>query len=149
MGRFIAGEGNTIMRDETDIVRERQLAIRRELDRRGILLKTVALDAGMSYSTVQSYFPGERNAVPATMSVAALYALIGAIPDDLLSLLLPSGRVIVQVPENIDHDELCDRMQDWLLTKAHAHHPESEAGREIGPGEDNVLRGKFAAVRAG
>jgi hypothetical protein len=35
-----------------------------------------------------------------------------------------------------------------LNEKERAHHPESEAGREIGPNEDNVLRGKFASVRA-
>lgn len=136
------------MRDTTDIVRERQLAIRRELDRRGILLKTVALDAGMSYSTVQSYFPGERNAVPATMSVAALYSLIGAIPADLLSLLLPAGHVIVQVPENVDYDDVSARCRDFIETKDRAHHPESEAGREIGPREQADLSGKVVRLRA-
>ena len=30
-----------------------------------------------------------------------------------------------------------------------AHHPESEAGREIGPTEDGNLRGKFAVVVGG
>ncbi len=136
------------MRDETDIVRDRQLAIRRELDRRGILLKTVALDAGMSYSTVQSYFPGEKNAVPATMSVAALYCLVGAIPDDLLSLLLPAGRAIVQIPEGIDHDAVCEAMQEYLTEKARAHRPESECGPAIGPGEDTTLRSKLTLVQA-
>jgi hypothetical protein len=137
------------MRDETDIVRERQLAIRRELDRRGILLKTVALDAGMSYSTVQSYFPGERNAVPATMSVAALYALIGAIPDDLLSLLLPSGHAIVQVPDSIDHDALCEAMQDYLTEKAKAHRPDSPKGRDIADCERETLDTKVVMLPLG
>lgn len=136
------------MRDETDIVRERQLAIRRELDRRGVLLKTVALDAGMSYSTVQSYFPGERDAVPATMSVASLYKFIGAIPDDLLSLLLPAGHVIVQVPESVDYDAVSSLCRDFIDTKDKAHHPESEAGRDIGPTEHSELGGKVVRLRA-
>lgn len=137
------------MRDETDIVRDRQLAIRRELDRRGILLKTIALDAGMSYSTVQSYFPGERNAVPATMSVAALYAFVGAIPDDLLSLLLPHGRAIVQVPDNIDHDALCEGFQEYLTEKAKAHRHDSPAGRDIAECERKVLDSKVAHLPLG
>lgn len=137
------------MRDETDIVRERQLAIRRELDRRGILLKTVALDAGMSYSTVQSYFPGERNATPATMSVAALYALVGAIPADLLSLLLPAGHVIVQVPENVDYDDISAWCRDFIDTKDKAHHPDSEAGRDLGPTERNQLDDKVVRLPLG
>lgn len=137
------------MRDETDIVRDRQLAIRRELDRRGILLKTVALDAGMSYSTVQSYFPGEKNAVPATMSVAALYAFVGAIPDDLLSLLLPAGRAIVQVPEGIDHDDLAERFQDYLTEKAKAHRPDSPAGRDIAECEREALDSKVVQLPLG
>lgn len=137
------------MRSETDIVRDRQLAIRRELDRRGILLKTVALDADMSYSTVQSYFPGERNAVPATMSVAALYKLVGAIPTDLLSLLLPAGHVIVQVPEGVDHDELADAVADYLHTKNAAHHPDSPAGRELSDCEIEALNTKVAHLPLG
>jgi hypothetical protein len=109
----------------------------------GLTLKAISLDSGLGYTTVQSYAKGE-----AVMSIAGLFKLVGVIPDELLSLLLPDGRQIVQAPEEIDHDELCERMQDWLLAKAHAHHPESEAGREIGPNEDNLLRGKFARVRA-
>jgi hypothetical protein len=137
------------MRDSNTIIRERQLVIRRELDRRGVALKAVSFDSGIPYATLLSYFPapdGERD--PAVMPVSALYCLVGAIPDDLLSLLLPAGRVIVQVPDNVDHDALCEAMQAYLAEKAKAHRPESECGPAIGPGEDNVLRGKFTRVRA-
>ena len=102
----------------------------------------------MSYSTVQSYLPGERHAVPAAMSVPALYSLVGAIPDDLLSLLLPAGHVIVQVPENVDYDDVSARCRDFIDTKDRAHHPESEAGRDIGPGEDADLGSKVVRLRA-
>lgn len=136
------------MPSETEIVRDRQLAIRREMDRRGILLKTVSLDSGLSYSTVQSYFPNDRDAVPSVMSVASLYALVGAVPDDLLSLLLPAGRVIVQVPENVDHDEFAGHCQQYLMEKSRAHHPESEMGPAIGPVEDERLRARLTVVKA-
>jgi len=126
-----------------------QETMRGEMDRRGIALKAVSFDSGLSYSTLLSYFPSkEAKAEPALMPVSALYALCGAVPDDILSLLLPAGRLIVQAPERIDHDEIAPMLREYLRCKDDAHHPESEAGREIGAGEDNVLRGKFARVRA-
>ncbi|MGJ3625985.1 hypothetical protein AB5I41_01615 [Sphingomonas sp. MMS24-JH45] len=51
------------------IVRDRQLVVRREMDRRGISLKAVALDSGIPYATIVSYFPGERDRQPATIPV--------------------------------------------------------------------------------
>lgn len=137
------------MADNVTIVRERQLAIRREMDRRGISIKTIAFDAGLPYSTVLSYFPGEREREPATLSGAALFALCGAVPADLLSLLLPTGFQIVQAPDAIDHDVLSALATDYLNTKNAAHHPESEAGREIGPGERDALDGKVVAMGLG
>lgn len=138
------------MRDETTIVRERQQLIRREMDRRGISIKAVQYDGGWeTASTVASYFPNpEGGKEPQTMSVAALHRLIRrkALPLDLLSTLLPDGFVIVQAPEAINHDEIAEAMHDFLQAKERAHHPESEAGREIGPNEDNVLRVKFGNV---
>lgn len=131
-----------------ELLKGRQLAMRAEMDRRGITLKALSFDSGIPYSTLCSYFPGERNAVPALMPVSAQYALCGAVPEDILSQLLPEGRRIVRVPEQLDHDEVSEAIQDYLREKERAHHPESEAGREIGPNEDNVLRGKFAAVKA-
>lgn len=140
------------MGDNTNIVRvlkDRQQAMRREMDRRGIALKAVSFDSGIGYSTLLSYFPCEDGkADPALMPVSAQYALCGVVPDDILSLLLPEGRRIVRVSEMLDHDDIAEAVQDWLQAKERSHHPESEAGREIGPGEDNVLRGKFARVKA-
>jgi len=140
------------MRRENDIVhviKDRQRSMRREMDRRGIALKAVSFDSGIPYSTLLSYFPeAGANREPAVMPVSAQYALCGAVPEDILSLLLPGGHVIVRAPEEIDHDAISEAVQDWMRTKEQAHHPESEAGREIGPGEDNVLRGKFARIEA-
>ena len=136
------------MLDVNMIVRERQLAIRREMDRRGISLKAVSLDSGIPYQTIVSYFPGERDKVPATLSGSALFQLCQskALPLDLLSLVLPGGFQIVRAPEEIDHDALCDLAADYVATKHRAHHPESEAGRDIGPGEASVLSGKIVQL---
>lgn len=109
----------------------------------GLTLKAISLDSGIGYTTIQSYAKGE-----AVMSIASLFRLVGVIPDELLSLLLPEGRVIVRAPEEIDHDEIAGAMQDYLTAKHAAHHPDSPAGRDISPCEDNVLRGKFVKVAA-
>lgn len=109
----------------------------------GLTLKAISLDSQIPYPTLQTYARGD-----AMMSVAALRRLIGVIPDYLLSLLLPPGHVIVQVPEDVDHDAIAERMQEFLRAKQAAHHPDSEDGREIGPNEDNVLRMKAAEVKA-
>lgn len=148
MGPLLRRGVNTIMPTGNEIVRERQLAIRRELDRRGISLKAVSFDSGVPYSTLLSYFPGERDREPATISGAAIYGLCAAIPADLISLLLPAGFIVVRVPEGVDHDEASASMVEYLAEKQRAHHPESEAGPAIGPGEDGVLRGKLAVVQA-
>lgn len=140
------------MRDVNDIVRDRQRAIRREMDRRGILLKQVQLDGGWdTVSTVASYFPQpEGNAQPATMSVAAMFKLLdtNALPVDLLSLLLPVGFQIVRAPETLDHDEFEGMCRDYLATKGKAHHPESPAGREISDCERDKLNGKVVQLAA-
>jgi lambda repressor-like predicted transcriptional regulator len=145
-------KGNEIMHSENDIVaalKARQETMRREMDRRGISLKAVSYDSGIAYSTLVTYFPSQDCKRPAAlMPVSAQYLLCGVIPDDILSLLLPADRLIVRVPEALDHDEISEAVQDYLQAKERAHHPESEAGREIGPNEDNVLRGKFARVKA-
>lgn len=137
------------MRNEDKIVRDRQLTIRRELDRRGISLKAIAFDSHLSYSTVISYFPGEKDREPATISGAAIYALCGVLPADLISLILPDGFQIVRAPETIDHDALCELAADYVSTKNRAHHPDSEAGRDIGPGEESALSGLVVQLVGG
>lgn len=130
------------MMHRAEIVRQRQAAIRRELDRRGIALKAVAFDSGIKYKTLLTYFPEEGGRKPVMLPASALYSLAdaNAIPDDLLSLLLPSRKMILVVPEGMDHDEFETRCRDWLATKGKAHHPDSPAGRDIAPCEDKALR---------
>lgn len=138
------------MADYNTIMRERQRAVRREMDRRGISLKAVALDCGVPYPTIRSYFPGERNAVPAVMPTSVLYAMAEAeaLPLELLSLLMPDGVQLVRVPEDIDHDELSRACRAYVDLKGEAHHPASEDGREIGAGENVQLLRAAANVRA-
>lgn len=136
------------MRDSSTIMRERQCAIRRELDRRSIALKVVSFDSGIPYSTLLSYFPEEGAREPAVIPGSALYGLCGAIPDDLMNLLMPDGWALVRVPSGVDYDDVSSACRDFLDAKEKAHHPESEAGRDIGPGEATDLDGRVVRLRA-
>lgn len=120
-----------------------QQTVFRQAVARGLTLKCISLDSGLGYTTIQSYARGE-----AAMSLPSLYRLIGVIPDDLLSLLLPSGRMIVSVPEDLDHDAIADMAAEYLRTKADAHHVASPAGREIAPCEGAALDGQAARLRS-
>ncbi len=139
------------MSDRNTIMRDRQMAVRREMDRRGILLKVVSLDSGIPMTTLPSYFPcpdGKRE--PAVMPLSALFSLIEtkALPLELLSVLLPSGFLFAKVPEEVDFEEFAAAMQEALMAKSAAHHPESEAGPAIGPIEADNLNEHAARVRA-
>lgn len=136
------------MASNDEIVRQRQSAIRREMDRRGIALKAVSYDSGIPYATLLSYFPQEGGRDPVMLPVSALYALANteALPLDLLSLVLPAGNLIVKAPESVDHDEASSAMRSYLKAKDEAHHPDSPGGRDIAPCEDEHLRGKLTLV---
>lgn len=137
-----------ILSDVDTIVRGRQLAMRREIDRRGIALKAVSYDSGIPMPTLLSYFPGgERE--PSVLPATALFKLLAgdALPHDILSLILPDGEQIVRAPEEVDHDELETVCRDYLAAKGKAHHPESPSGREISECEDTVLDLHAARLR--
>lgn len=139
------------MADYDKIVRDRQATIRRQMDARRISIKQVQYDGQWeSPSTVLSYFPADEGKQPATMSVASLFRLLetGALPADLLSMLLPAGFQIVRAPEDIDHDELERVARHYLAAKGAAHHPDSPGGREISECEDDALDAKAAHLRA-
>lgn len=134
-----------ILHDYDKIVRERQKAIRRQINERQLSIKAIHLDAGWeNASSLLSYFPANQDVEPAVMSVAALYRLLhtGALPADLLSMLLPDGMAIVRVPEHMDHDKIADAFTDYLKDKNDFHHPESEAGRNLSPNETAALDDK-------
>lgn len=135
------------MPDNVAIIRARQLAVRREIDRRALALKAVAFDSGLPYETLLTYFPQEGSREPAQIPGGAIFALCGALPADLLSLLLPDGFQIVRAPEGIDHDRVAELAADYLRTKHAAHRPDSEAGRDIGPNEERELTGKLVVLK--
>lgn len=130
--------------DGSRIVKQRQLAIRREMDRRGLLLKIVAQDSGIPYPTLATYFPADPHADPAQIPGGAIYSLAfgKALPADLLSELMPQGWALVEVPTEIDHDEIADAFANFLKLKNDFHHPESECGRDLGPTERDALNSK-------
>jgi hypothetical protein len=140
------------MRDSSTIMRGIQRVIREQLDERGIALKVVSAGSGIPYATLCSYFPGnERGSAekqPAQLPGGAIYALCGAIPNDLLNLLFPDGWALVQVPTDADYDKVSACCRNFIDTKDQAHHPDSELGRDIGPGEQARLDEKIVELRA-
>lgn len=128
-------------------VRKRQREMfRKATDRRtyNLTITEIAERAGLDDSSVSNYAGGVT-----TMSLVALDALIDVIPDELLSALLPGDRMIVRKPIGMDHEKAAAEMQEYLAAKMAAHHPESECGPAIGPGEDETLRAKFTLVAGG
>jgi transcriptional regulator with XRE-family HTH domain len=122
-----------------------QKALFRLAAAKGFTQELIHQETKISTTSLSEYATGKTK-----LSLVAVRRL-AEVPDfplELLSLLFPQGLAIVRVPSGINHDEIAEAMHDFLQTKERAHHPESEAGREIGPNEDNVLRGKFARVRA-
>lgn len=121
---------------------ETLLAIRLELDARGIPLKVCASKARVSYSTFLSWFPaGGKPQVP---SLSCLPGLARALPGDLLSMLVPDGFHIVPGPEGMDYDDMAAGCIDYAAAHAHARHPNSECGVDIGPNEKAQLDSKVA-----
>jgi hypothetical protein len=152
MASLIARGVRKIMHDYDNIVRERQKAIRRQIDERKLSIKAIHLDAGWeNSSSLLSYFPADEAKEPATMSVAALFRLLDrkALPPDLLSILLPDSFVIIRKPEGIDHDEIAKAFADYLAAKNDAHRIDSECGPAIGPREQEALDAKVVHLPLG
>lgn len=114
--------------------------------RNGLTLKAISLDADIPYNTIRSY--AGHNGETAEMPVSAMRKLVGVVPDDLLSLLLPDGRAIVRLPDGIDLDEFEDACRDFLDTKGRAHHVDSPCGREISDCERDALARKVVPLRS-
>lgn len=118
----------------TVALKRAQVTMFREAEKIGLTHKVIHFDTNISLSSIGEYSRGET-----AMSGPAIIKMVGVIPDKLLSLLLPDGRQIVQAPSEINHDEIAPAMRDYLRAKDDAHHPESEAGRDIGEGEAKNL----------
>ncbi len=130
------------MADYDNIVRERQKHIRRQIENQDISIKAIWVDGGWNESsTVLSYFPADENKQPAVMSVANLYRFLKtkALPPELLSALLPDEYAIVRRPGPVDHDAIASWCIEFLAKWNAAKHPESEAGTNTGPKENEDL----------
>lgn len=121
----------------------RMFRIAQDPTRYGLTIKMIAADADLGLDSVRNYAAGET-----IMPLTALDALVEVLPDELLSLLLPPGRSIVQVPEEVNHDEAAAGMLAYLADKADSHRPDSEAGRDIGPTEHARLCRRLTVVAA-
>ncbi|MEW4469029.1 hypothetical protein AB1K62_14475 [Parasphingorhabdus sp. JC815] len=146
MTTLLAKRINKIMQHDDNIIgqiKKAQRTMFRLTCSRGDALKRISMDSGLGYTTIQSYAGGHS-----VMSVASLYRLVGVIPDDLLSLLLPTDHQIVQAPDDIDHDALTDLCQDYVNTKASAHRADSPAGVDISPCEKDALDAKAVTLKA-
>jgi hypothetical protein len=116
-----------------------QERIFRIAQRDGLTLKAISLDSGIPYSTLRGY--AGNNGETAEMPVSALYKLVGVIPDQLLSLLLPEAHAIVRVPDGIDHDAIADWVAHYSAKNLAAHRKDSECEERIGPTEQAELDG--------
>lgn len=130
-------------------VKRAQQTLFREAERLGITHKVIHYDTGgdnggLSLSAIGQYARGES-----AMGLPVLVKLFGVVPTELLSLLLPDGFVIVSAKVAVDHDAAAEAAGEYLAVKQAAHHPDSPAGREIAPEEDEALRIKLAAVQGG
>lgn len=116
--------------------REQQRMFRIACDPRRFNLtrKAIEIDAEIPRSTLASYADGR-----ALMTIATLRSLCGVIPNELLSLLLPEGYAVVSTPEAVDHDAVASWCIQFLAKWNAAKHPESEAGTETGPRENDEL----------
>lgn len=96
-----------------------------------IARKVLAHRTGQHNNTIDKHANGDS-----VMSVASFRSYMEAgVEPDLLSLLLPDGFQVVRVPESVDTDHLAELFHEFLQMKTAAHHPESEAGRDISENE--------------
>lgn len=118
-------------------MRDRQARVfRMALDpqRYGLTLKMISADSGIGYDSLRNYAAGET-----IMPITAIDCLIDVIPDELLSLLFSSGRVIIKIPENINHDDIATWADSYTAKKIAAHRQDSECEERIGPTEKAEL----------
>jgi predicted transcriptional regulator len=111
--------------------------------RYGLTLKMIAADSGLNSQSVRNYAAGETE-----MPLSALDALIGVMPSELLSLLLPGGYLLMRAPDGVDYDEYEKHCRTFLSLKGEAHRHDSPDGRDISVCEDAKLKLAVVPLRA-
>ena len=109
--------------------------------RYGLTLKMIAADSGLHPDSIRKYAAGET-----VLSMTSMVCLIGVLPDELLSLLLPEDRVIRTVGDDDDHARHARHCVEYLSDYAAARDPNSECQEKIGPGEHKRLKARRAAA---
>lgn len=111
---------------------------------KGFTQELIHNDTGLPTTSLSEWANGK-----AKLSLVALLA-IAEIPDfplELLSLIMPSNIALVRIPSGIDYDEVSSACREFIDAKDKAHHPESEAGRDLGPTEQADLNQKVVSIR--
>ena len=111
-----------IMALDHSIVSAQREVLRRATDlaHGGTAWKVLASHTGVPEASLHSY--GRADA-PAAMPVAVLARLCGAVPEALLSLLLPDGWALVRVAELSDPAALASGALEYLGLYSAARHP--------------------------
>jgi hypothetical protein len=105
---------------------KRMFRIAQDPTRFGLTLKMIAADADLNLQSVRNYAAGDTE-----MPLSALDALIGILPEELLTLLMPAGHAIVRIPDGIDLDELDAACRAVVAEKAKAHRENSPGGPAV------------------
>jgi len=150
IARLLAGKVRKIMCVGSKIIKERQKAIRREMDRRQITLTVVSLDSGIKLGTLATYFPADGLKEPVQIPQGAVYDLkrTRALPIDLLNLLQPDGMALVELPTEVDVHEVGLIVAEIVRLKNAAHLPDSPAGVEISECERDAIVAEVVKLRA-
>lgn len=113
-------------------------AVRHELQ---LPLTELAKRTGLPVATINAWAQG-RN----TLSLWGVKKLLRVkeLAPLLSRLFAPEEHVLLSLPAEFDPERAAEDFQDFLIEKSKAHHPESECGPAVGPGERKVLHVKFA-----
>lgn len=110
----------------------------------GLTLKQVADRMGrLPDRTVATWASGQ-----AEMPLHALSGFVRTFPDHATAMLFDDGVAVVRLPDGMAHDDLAAACLQYAASHAAARHPESEAGVDIGPGEEALLARKAARLSA-
>ena len=122
------------------------LRVARDPRRYGLTFEAIECDTGIPASTLRSYCRGDA---PAEMPLSALWKLAEGLPLELVNRLMPPGFALVRSGDAAGSvDDLAGEAIDFAGAVGAAHHPASEAGVAIGPGEAKDLAARATRLRA-
>lgn len=118
-----------------DIISRQERMLRLAERDHDLTLEVLAQETGIPKGTLNSYKKG------VAMPQFAFALLCEVIPDDLTSLLLPTGKYVSsEEPEGGDLDALAREAAGFNVEYLEAHHPGSEGGTTVTPRERQNLK---------